>query len=406
MSHELKRSLSFPLISFYAIGTILGAGIYALVGKVATSAGVFAPWSFVVAAVVALFTGLAYAELASRFPRSAGAALYVQEGLHVPALSVLTGFLIILTGVVSAATLASAFVGYLEVFVQAPAAWVITALVIAMGALAAWGIGESVKVAAVITLIELAGLGTLLYAGSGVLSDLPARWHELAPPFSLDAWQGIALGGFLAFYAYIGFEDTANVAEEVQEPARNIPRAIILSLLVATLLYVAVALVAVLALPLAELTQSRAPLALVYARTSGNSPAFIALISLFAVVNGAMIQIIMAARVLFGMSREGWLPGFAHIHVRTRTPLRATFVVTLAVLVLALWLNLVVLAKLTSFVILMVFALIHFSLLRIKRRNAAPPRGAIVFPVWVPLLGLATTLGFLILQSVSLWRAA
>ena len=403
-SPTLKRSLSAPLIAFYALGTILGAGIYALVGKVAGSAGLYAPVSFLLAAVVALFTGLSYAELAARFPRSAGAALYVQEGLHWPLLSLIVGLLVIATGVVSAATLTHAFAGYLRVFVAWPDVWVMSALVIAMGLIALWGIGESVRIAAAITLIELSGLFTVLWAGRGTVAELPARLAEL-PPVDGGVVAGVVLGAFLAFYAFIGFEDTANVAEEVVDPARNIPRAIIGSLAVATLLYISVALVAVAALPLQELTASRAPLALVYERATGGSANFIAAVSLFAVLNGAMIQIIMASRVLYGMSREGWLPGFARLHARTRTPVLATMVVAATVLALSLWLDIVVLAKATSFIILLVFALINLSLLRVRRRMPAP-LGVRSYPVWVPALGIATTLGLVIFQVVTLWRGA
>ena len=403
-SPTLKRSLSAPLIAFYALGTILGAGIYALVGKVAGSAGLYAPVSFLLAAVVALFTGLSYAELAARFPRSAGAALYVQEGLHWPLLSLIVGLLVVATGVVSAATLTHAFAGYLHVFVAWPDVWVMSGLVVAMGLIALWGIGESVRIAATITLIELSGLFTVLWAGRGTVAELPARLAEL-PPMDGGVVAGVVLGAFLAFYAFIGFEDTANVAEEVIDPARNIPRAIIGSLVIATLLYMSVALVAVAALPLQELVASRAPLALVYERATGGSANFIAAVSLFAVVNGAMIQIIMASRVLYGMSREGWLPGFARLHARTRTPVLATVVVAAIVLALSLWLDIVVLAKATSFIILLVFALINVSLLRVQRRMPAP-LGVRSYPAWVPALGIATTLGLVIFQVVFLWRGA
>lgn len=403
-SPTLKRSLSAPLIAFYALGTILGAGIYALVGKVAGSAGLYAPVSFLLAAVVALFTGLSYAELAARFPRSAGAALYVQEGLHWPLLSLIVGLLVVATGVVSAATLTHAFAGYLHVFVAWPDVWVMSGLVVAMGLVAIWGIGESVRIAATITLIELSGLFTVLWAGRGTVAELPARLAEL-PPMDGGVVAGVVLGAFLAFYAFIGFEDTANVAEEVIDPARNIPRAIIGSLVIATLLYMSVALVAVAALPLQELVASRAPLALVYERATGGSANFIAAVSLFAVVNGAMIQIIMASRVLYGMSREGWLPGFARLHARTRTPVLATVVVAAIVLALSLWLDIVVLAKATSFIILLVFALINVSLLRVQRRMPAP-LGVRSYPAWVPALGIATTLGLVIFQVVFLWRGA
>ncbi len=401
---ELKRTLSLPLITFYGLGTILGAGIYVLVGKVAGLAGMYAPAAFLVAALLAALTGIAYAELCARFPKSAGEAVYVQNGFGVRALSVLTGFLIVLTGIVSAATIANGFVGYLHVFVAAPDALVITLLVLALGALAAWGIAESVIAAAAITLVETGGLLLILFVAGDSLAALPERLPELMPPPEAGAWQGILLGAFLAFYAFIGFEDMVNVAEEVKDPTRLLPRAILIAIGVSAVLYLLVSLVAVLALPVADLAGSSAPLALIYERATGDAPTLISIISLFAVVNGALIQIIMAARVIYGMSREGWLhPALGAVHPRTRTPLLATLVITALVLVMALALPLVTLAKVTSFIILAVFTLINLSLVRIKRRDPRPA-GIRVYPMWIPVAGLLSTAGLLLFQLVAWLR--
>lgn len=395
---ELKRSLSLPLITFYGLGTILGAGIYVLVGKVAGYAGLYAPIAFLVAAVLTILTGLTYAELSARFPRSAGSALYVQEGFNQRPLSILTGWLIILTGIVSSATLANGFVGYLQVFVAVPDWLVIAIVVLALGALAAWGIAESVMATSVVTVIEIGGLLFILAIAGDSLATLPARLPEPVPPADTFVWQGILLGAFLAFYAFIGFEDMVTVAEEVKDPARNLPRAILLSIAISTALYLLVALVAVLSLGLSELSGSRAPLALVYERATGQAPAVIGLISLFAVVNGALIQIIMSARMLYGMSREGWHhAAFGEVHPVTRTPLLATAVATAMVPVLAPWLPLVTLAKATSFIILIVFALVHLALVLVKRR-APRPAGVRVFPIGVPAAGFLTCTGFVLFQ--------
>lgn len=403
-SAPLKRSLSLPLITFYGLGTIIGAGIYVLIGKVAGLAGLYAPVAFLLAAVLALLTGLSYAELAARYPRSAGAALYVHEGLGRRQLSVLVGVLIILTGLVSAATLASGFAGYLKVFVEVPDWAAKAALILVLGGLAAWGIAESVWAAAVVTVIEVGGLLYMLTITGGNLADLPARLPELLPPFETVAWQGILLGTFLAFYAFIGFEDMVNVAEEVKDPRRNLPRAIILSLVIVTLLYMLVALVAVLTLPLAELSATTAPFALLYTHVTGESPVLIGVVSLVAVVNGALIQIIMASRVLYGMSHEGWIPrAFCQVHARTRTPLLATALVTVLVTTLALGFPLVGLARATSLIMLVAFAFVNLSLVRIQRRDPHPP-GVRTYPSWVPWLGLLTASGFVLYQVVIVLR--
>lgn len=402
-SKALKRSLSLPLLTFYGLGTILGAGIYVLVGKVAVQAGMYVPLAFLIAAILTVFTALSYAELAVRYPKSGGAAVYVQAGFQRPWLAIFVGFLIILTGVISAATLVNGFVGYLHVFLNAPSWLVITLLVLAMGILAAWGIAESVKVAAAITLIELAGLIFILVVSSDRFAELPARWLELIPPIEIQVWEGIFLGAFLAFYAFIGFEDMVNVAEETQNPERNLPRAILLALAAAAALYLLVAMAAVLSLEVEVLASSVAPLALLYTQSTGHTAALISLISLFAVVNGALIQIIMASRLLYGMSREGWLhPALSTIHPVRRTPLLATVLATLTVLILALWLPLVTLAKATSFVMLIAFSLINWSLIRIKHRE--PRGGKFITPAWVPWAGLLTCGGFLLFQIVDFLR--
>ena len=273
---ELRRVLGLPLFIFYGLGTILGAGIYSLIGEVADSAGMFAPIAFVIAAVIAGFTGLAYAELSSRYPKSAAESVYVREGLGWPKLAAFVGLLIVMSGAVSSATLANAFVGYshklIELFTTAEfvsQSWflnrplLVAAIVLAMGALAAWGIRESVMVASLVTVIEIAGLLLILFVSADHLAELPARFDELMPPLSDMAWSGILLGAFVAFYAFIGFEDMANIAEEVREPQRTLPRGIIIAILISTLLYLLVALSAVLALPPAELAASGAPMALI-----------------------------------------------------------------------------------------------------------------------------------------------
>ena len=401
---ELRRSLSLSLITFYGLGTILGAGIYVLVGKVAGVAGMYAPISFALAAVIAGLSAFTYMELCSRHPLAGGAAVYTQEGFGLRWLSILVGFLIVLSGLVSAATISKGFVGYLRVFVDVPDTLVIVAVVVVLALLAAWGIAQSVAAAAVATVIEVGGLILIIVVASASFGTLPERLPELIPSMERVAWEGIFLGGFLAFYAFIGFEDMANVAEEVKDPIRNMPRAILLAIAISTLLYIAVSVAAVLAVPLDELSASRAPLALMFERATGASPKIMALISLFAVINGALIQIIMAARMLYGMSREGWLPkGIGKVNSRTQTPILATALVSAAVLVLALALPLVTLAKITSFAVLAVFALLGLALARLKRVGPPAP-GVFIVPAWVPYASTVAAIALLGLQVYDMLR--
>jgi amino acid transporter len=396
----LKRSLSLPLITFYGLGNILGAGIYVLIGKVVGHAGLFAPVSFLVASLLACLTAFTYAELAARFPLSAGEAVYIQEGLGVQAISALVGLLIILAGVVSAATILRGFTGYLHVFLDIPGSVAILVMVLLLGGLAAWGITQSVTVAALITVVEIGGLLLVIRVAAPGLADASMAAVDLLPLAGIDAWHGIFVGGFLAFYAFIGFEDMVNVAEEVKHPQRNLPRAILLALAVSVLLYFMVAVVAVASVPAGSLAQAEAPLAFLYQQVTGREPVTITLISMFAVINGALIQIIMAARVGYGMARKHWLPAvFARVHAVTRTPVIATVSVSLLVLLLALWLPIETLAKATSYFLLLVFTLVNLSLWRIKRATVQPP-GVINVPVWVPVSGFFASAVFVAVQAV------
>jgi amino acid transporter len=397
---SLRRSLSLPLTTFYGLGNILGAGIYVLIGKVVAEAGLFAPVSFLLASLLACLTAFTYAELSARFPLSAGEAVYIQEGIGIQQVSALVGLLIILAGIVSAATILRGFTGYLQVFVAVPDAVAIPVLVVMLGGLAAWGISESVRVAALITLIEIAGLLLIIWIAAPDLAAARPALSDFAPLSGTAAWYGIFIGGFLAFYAFIGFEDMVNVAEEVRQPSSNLPRAILMALAVSTLLYFLVALVAVASVPAGELAAVDAPLAYMYQYITGRDPVVITLIGMFAVINGALIQIIMASRVCYGMGRKHWLPAvFARVNRLTRTPVVATGVVSVLVLVMALWLPIETLAKATSYFLLIVFALVNLALWRLKRDVAHPP-GVIRIPVWVPVTGFFASAAFVVIQGL------
>ena len=396
----LRRSLSLSLTTFYGLGNILGAGIYVLIGQVVAHAGGFAPLSFLLASLLACLTAFSYSELAARFPLSAGEAVYVQEGLGIRALSALVGLLIIFAGVVSAATIMRGFTGYLQVFLPVPAAPAIFVLVLLLGGIAAWGIAESVRLAALITVIEIGGLLLILYVAAPAMIAVEPSWPDIKPVLSGNTWNGIFLGSFLAFYAFIGFEDIVNVAEEVRQPERNLPRAILLALLAATLLYFLVALAAVISAPEEQLAASDAPLAWLYQHLTDREPVAITLISMLAVINGALIQIIMASRVCYGMARRRWLPAvFGRVNAATRTPLLATLIVSLLVLLMALWLPIGTLAKSTSYFLLLVFALVNLSLWRLKRRSVAP-QGIIAIPLWIPVAGCVSSTLFVAVQAV------
>ena len=389
-----------PLTTFYGLGNILGAGIYVLIGKVVAEAGVFAPVSFLLASLLAALTAFTYAELSARFPLSAGEAVYIQEGIGIQVVSALVGLLIILTGIVSAATILRGFTGYLQVFIPIPGAVAVPLLVLVLGGLAAWGISQSVRVATLITLIEIAGLLLIIWIAAPDLAVVRPGLTDFTPLSGSAAWYGIFIGGFLAFYAFIGFEDMVNVAEEVQQPSSNLPRAILIALAISTLLYFLVALAAVASVPAGELADTEAPLAFIYQYITGRDPVVITLIGMFAVINGALIQIIMASRVCYGMGRRHWLPGvFARVNRLTRTPVVATVTVAVLVLVMALWLPIETLAKATSYFLLIVFALVNLALWRLKQATIHPP-GIINVPLWVPVMGFFASAAFVLVQAL------
>lgn len=374
---ELKRNLSLPLILFYGLGTILGAGIYVLTGVVADHAGVFAPLAFVIAALVAAPTAFSYGKLSARFPRSAGEAVYVNEAFNRAWLSSLIGLLVVAVGIISSATISRGFVGYFEIFWQLPAPVVISGLVIFLGGLAIYGVFESVGFAALIAIIEIIGLMLVIYGGAvqGV-AEIP----PLVPSPGAGIWTGVLAGGFLAFYAFIGFEDIVNMAEETKNPSRNLPLAIMGSLGIATLLYFLVAYITIGTVPLNDLKGHPAPMALVIEQHGIFNPGLIAAISMLAVINGALVQIIMASRVIYGMSRmqgSGHLLG--EVHAKTRTPIYATLLVTAIVLTLALLFDLQALATVTSAVTLTIFFMINGSLVVFERFSGTG---------WVAILGM------------------
>ena len=397
----LERSLGLTLVTLYGLGNILGAGIYVLVGEVVGAAGMGAPMAFIIAAAVAALTACTYGELAARFPLSAGEAVYVHEAFGLRGLSMVVGLLIALAGMVSSATLARGFVGYFQVLLAAPAALLIVCLVGILGLIAAWGIKSSVRIAALLTVVEAGGLVMIVVVAGGKLGEVPGKLPEMFLLGGQSAISGVVLGAFLAFFAFIGFEDMVNVAEEVEHPERNLPLGILIALCVSTVIYLLVVLVALTSVPMEQLAESKAPLAIIFEQVTGRSPIIISGIGLLAVINGALVQIIMAARIFYGMSVKGWLPrALGTVNPRTRTPLKATFVVVVVIIGLALWFPLAELAGATSFIVLTVFALINLALIALKRRQSTVA-GVLPCPMWIPAAGAATSLGLLVTRLLA-----
>jgi amino acid transporter len=390
----LRRRLTLPMLVLYGVGVTVGAGIYVLIGAIAAHAGMRAPLAFALAGIVMGFTAASYAELSTRFPVSAGEAAYVKEAFRYRSLSIAVGALTILIGVISAAAVSIGSAGYIREFADLPEETILIAVVLALALIAAWGILESVLLASLFTLIEVGGLLAIIVAGMGAeTSVIPSLPLMLTPTLDPSIWTGIALASLLAFFAFIGFEDLANVVEEVREPQRTMPLAIALTLVISVILYFWVAAIAVTAVPLEQLSASRAPLSLVFQKVAGISPAAISAIAIVATLNTVLVQMTMASRVMYGMARHGDFPQvFGRVGATTGTPLVATATAALGVLLFALALPIERLAEWTSLATLFVFALVNLSLLVVRRQARPIPPGAFVVPGWVPAAGALTCL--------------
>lgn len=386
----LKRRLSLSLLVFYGLGITVGAGIYVLVGLAAAEAGRYTPVSFLLAAGVVAFTGLSYAELSTRYPVSAGEAAYVESAFGLRSLTLLIGLAIAAAGLVSSSTIAIGASGYLGELTAFPQTALVILIVLILSGLAAWGILESVTIAAVFTLIEIAGLVFVVIYGIIIQPDIVHEIGSLVPPFEPAAWGGIVGGGVIAFFAFIGFEDLANVAEEAEAPERNMPRAILLTLIVSTVIYLAVAAVVVLSVPMDELKQSTAPLSLMFSDDAAWARGMITLIAGIATLNGVLIQMIMSSRVIYGLADRGYLPRpLARVSPTTRTPLVATGLVAAIILVLVLLIPVEALAELTSQIVLVVFITVNFALVWLKRKGTPLSQAGYKVHISIPCIGAA-----------------
>lgn len=399
---RLTRSLTLLLAVLYGLGVTVGAGIYVLVGIAAGRSGMNAPLAFIIAALVMSFSAASFAELGTRMPVSASEAAYVEKAFNRPWLSLTMGLLVVLTATISAATISVGSAGYLGVFVDLPGRWIITLVVLSMGLVACLSTRQSVTLAGIMTLIELGGLTLIIIAGFGAGSDVVTRLPEILPASGdIGAWVGLSGTTLIAVFAFIGFEHLVNVAEEMKNPSRTLPWALFLTLGLTALVYVLVVWVAVVAVPPDELATSSAPLALVFERLTGMPLKTMSMIAVIATLNGIIVHVIMISRVLYGLASQGNLPRvLTHLNPRTGTPLLATALGVVVILLLALAVPLAGLADLTARFTLVVFAIINITLIRIKSREAAVPAHVFVCPRWVPFAGLVSSIGLLFLDVV------
>jgi basic amino acid/polyamine antiporter, APA family len=340
---------------------------------------------------VAALTALSYAELGSRFPLSGGVACYMHRAFRTEWLSIIVGWLMFCTCLVSMATLSKAFAGYLTTFAPIFPAWlVVLALFGGLAFINFRGMQESSSLNIFCTTLEVSGLLIVILVSAFFISGGAASNAAVTAPLSGQTlgWVAIFQGAALAFYAFIGFEDIVNVAEEVKNPERNVPRAILLSLSIAGVIYILVSWLATQVLSPAELSASGAPLLDVVRRAQRSFPGVLfTFIALFAVLNTALLNFITASRLLYGMSRDGLLPAwFSKLHATRATPYRTIIVILPIAIFLALSGTLQFLAGTTATLILAMFCLVNLSLLIIKRREAST--NGFQVPAIVPVLAL------------------
>lgn len=405
---KLKRRITGPLLFLFILGDVLGAGIYALMGVLAGEVG-GALWAPLLAALIlALLTAGSYAELVTKYPRAGGAAVFAERAFGRPLVSFLVGFCMLAAGVTSAAGLSLAFAGdYLATFIDVPAIPAAIVFLALVAALNARGISESMKSNVVMTVIELTGLLIVIIAGAVMVAEGRGDMGRVVQ-FPADSTPALAIlgGAIIAYYSFVGFETSANVVEEIRDPSRIYPRALFASLITAGVVYVLVGLASAAVLPADELSRSSGPLLDVVSASGLNVPdwAFSA-IALVAVANGALLTMIMASRLAFGMSEHGLLPRqLSYVLPQRRTPWVAILSTTAVAMLLTLIGDLSTLAETVVLLLLFVFISTNIAVLVLRRDTVDHPH----YRVWtiVPVLGVASCLLLLTQQSAKVWLFA
>jgi APA family basic amino acid/polyamine antiporter len=417
---ELKRSIGPVQLMLYGLGSMLGAGIYGLVGEAADVMGNAVWMAFILAMLAALLTGVSYASIASRYPKAAGAAYAAQRAYRAPWLSYLIGLTIVCSGLASIATQSKVVAENLNTLLGLDsgisiAGAPIEILLISIGFLLVLagityrGIAESLWANAICTLVEALGLVLVIAVGFRFLGQ--ANLFEV-PTGSIVRIDGLTLGlvlqgSILTFFSFLGFEDMLNVAEEVEQPERTIPTALIGAMVVASLIYVAVSITAVSVVPWQELAATPGPLKLVVERAAPWFPAIgFTFITIAAVGNTALVNYVMGSRLLYGMAKQGLLPeGLGRVHGIRRTPHMAIALILGVVIALQFAGDIAQLAGATVLLLLVVFVLVNGALIVLKRREG-DVAGCFNAPVLVPIAGALTCtlmIGARVMQGD--WRA-
>lgn len=401
---KLARELGLFETIFYGVGIILGAGIYVLVGKAAGLAGNMAWLAFFIGSLIAAFTGLSYAELSSIFPKAGGEYVYTEEAFG-RRLAFLVGWLIIVGGVIASATVALGFAGYFKALFNIPIIPAAIALVAILSVINWIGIKESAFFNVVFTAIEAGGLVLIIWIGRKFIGAV--NYTQL-PETGLT---GVMASAALIFFAYLGFEDLVRLSEETKNPTKTIPKALIISIIVTTILYVLVAISAVSVLDYKVLGESTAPLADVASAALGPNAFFLlSIIALFATANTVLILLIATSRLVYGMACDNALPfkSLAKVHPKTQTPTLAIILTMIFTAVFVFFKDVTVVASLTDIALFLTFIVVNLALIWLryklpnKRRPFKSPLNIGNFSV-LAALGVVTSAYMLIHFEKDVW---
>ncbi len=391
---ELKRGMGLFHLTMYGVGLILGAGIYVLIGEATGLAGDSVWIAFVLGSIVALFAGLSYAELSSMFPKAAAEYTFIKNAFKNNFFAFIIGWLTVITSMIMAATVALGFGGYFAEFLNIP---IIISAIVLIGILSLVnfiGIRESSWANTVFTIIEVSGLILIIIIGFTISEPEPVNYFE-----SPTGLTGIIIAFVLIFFAFIGFEDMANVAEEVRNPKKVIPRAIILSVIISGIIYVLVSLAVVRVINWEDLSLSAAPLADVAKRGLGTQGHIIfSGIALFAITNTVLITLVAGSRIIYGMAREKSFPDIlAKVHSKTKTPWIAIIVIMLIAIGFSFIGDIVIVANITVFAVVITFAVVNLVVIVLRHTEPSIERKFKVpinigkFPI-LPVFGLGISI--------------
>ncbi|PHX38098.1 amino acid permease [Pseudomonas sp. NZIPFR-PS5] len=407
-SPALKRAITGPMLLLFILGDVLGAGVYALAGTIAGEVGGAIWVPLLIALCFAMLTAGSYAELVTKYPHAGASAVFAGKAFKSPLISFLVGFCMLAAGVTSAAGLSLAFAGdYMAPFIDLPPHIVALIFLVVIALLNARGIKESLSANLVMTVIEVSGLLLVIIAavwffrsGDGDLSRAVQFKEGVNPAFAV---LGAAL---LAFYSFVGFETSANLAEEVRNVRTVYPRALFGALLIAGAIYMGVGIAAATVMPTEQLVHSSAPLLeVVKASNLGIPPRLFAFIALVAVANGALLTMIMSSRLAYGMSRQGLLPNaLSNVLPERRTPWVAIVATTVVAIILTLTGSLATLAETVVLLLLFVFISTNLAVLVLRKDTVEADHFRV--PTWVPVLAIVSCLILLTQQSAETWLRA